>query len=539
MPPVPAAPDGWTAVRVGDEVFFWPSSQPIPTSLDGSHGFSGMPNFRIPSGWDKQPPAEWRDLYGAANRGKGVDPFEVLATTPAPAPPAAPAAPATPGPAPQAPPFVRTGEQESGAVAKAIKEVNEKADKAQTQLASADAALMKAILGAHTRTEEGRAELSKIQKEWMALSSKVDLTSPAGSKQMFYMMDNRMADINRILNSNVLDNASSAGIIAAKKALYAKIEADGTAGADQTNPQGGNQNPEGVAGGGGGVAGGGGTPDAPGGQPGAAGAAQGEPQGEPVPPAPNLGGVGAADPLSGLMNAAAQVPGALGGALGAPLNSLGGFGSALGSALGPAFAQQQPESPDPYRDDSPGTRNPNDTDEPDDPHDPKKEEPEPKKDEPAPPPEPQPGAQPPAPAPPSDVVTDNDGKTTKAASIGLAKALDNVRNQGMDIPTGYREAGFTVPPVTATIPPEQNVPPSQIMGGDLANTGTRWVSVWDRNTVLMDGQLRPISDLPNNGEMKGYWRPPETSGATISTAAHAAAPAQPASGPTSSPATGK
>ncbi|CAA0136188.1 Uncharacterised protein [Mycolicibacterium vanbaalenii] len=247
--------------------------------------------------------------------------------------------------------------------------------------------------------------------------------------------------------------------------------------------------------------------------------------------------MGTGDPLSGLVNAAGQIPAALGGALGAPLNSLGGFGSALGSALGPAFAQQQAEGPDPYRDDSPGTGNPNEPDKPDHPDEPKKEEPEPKKDEPA--PETPPGAQPPAPAPPSDVVTDNDGKTTKAASIGLAKALDNVRNQGMDIPTGYREAGFTVPPVTATIPPEQNVPPSQIMGGDLANTGTRWVTVWDKNTVLMDGQLRPISDLPNNGEMKGYWRPPESASATISTAAHVAAPAQPASGQTSSPTTGK
>lgn len=536
MAPVPTAPPGWTAVRVGDQVFFWPSSQPIPTSLDGSHGLSGAPNFRLPSSWDKQPPPEWHDLYGAANRGKDTNPFEVLATSPPPVPPAAPAAPALPAPAPDAPPFVRTGVQESGEVAKAIKEVNEKADKAQTQLAGADAGFMKAILGAHTRTQEGKAELSKIQKEWMDLSSKVDLSSPAGSKQMFHMMDNRMADINRILGSNVLDNASSAGIIAAKKALYEKIEPDGTAGTDQNNPQGGNQNTGGAAGSDTSGGGGGGNTDTTGGQTGGAG---GGTQGEPVPPPPNLGGAGGADPLSGLLNSAGQIPSALGGALGAPLSSLGGVGSALGSALGPAFAQQ-PEGPDPYRDDSPGTHK---HDEPDDPE-PKKDDPEPKKDDPE--PEPKTPAEPPAqpiaaaPPPPSDVVTDSDGKTTKAANTGLAKALDNVRNHGMDIPTGYHEAGYTVPPVTATIPPEQNVPPAKIMGGDLANTGTRWVTVWDKNTVLIDGQLHPISDLPNNGEMKGYWRPPETSGTTIATAGQAGAPpAQPASGQTSSTTTGK
>lgn len=531
MAPVPTAPPGWTAVKVGDQVFFWPSSQPIPTSLDGSHGLSGAPNFRLPSAWDKQPPPEWRDLYGAANRGKDTNPFEVLATAPPPVPPAAPPAPATPGPPPEAPPFVRTGVQESGEVAKAIKEVNEKADKAQTQLAGADAGFMKAILGAHTRTEQGRAELSKIQKEWMDLSSKVDL-SPAGSKQLFHMMDNRMADINRILSSNVLDNASSAGIIAAKKALYEKIEPDGTAGADQSNPQGGNQNTGGAAGSDNG--GSGGTTDT-GGQTGGAGSGT---QGEPIPPAPNLGAMGGADQLGGLLGAAGQIPGALGGALGAPLSSLGGLGSALGSALGPAFAQQ-PEGPDPYRDDS---AEPHKHDEPDDPE-PKKDDPEPKKDDPAPAPEPpaQPPVQPVAATPPapSDVVTDSDGKTTKAANTDLAKALDNVRNRGMDIPTGYHEAGITVPPVTATIPPEQNVAPAKIMGGDLANTGTRWVTVWDKNTVVIDGQLHPISDLPNNGEMKGYWRPPETSGTTIATAQQGAAPAQPAAGQTSSTTPGK
>lgn len=532
MAPVPTAPPGWTAVKVGDEVFFWPSNQPVPTSLDGSHGLSGAPNFRLPSAWDKQPPPEWHDLYGAANRGKDTNPFEVLATTPPPVPPAAPAAPVPPGAPPEAPPFVRTGVQESGEVAKAIKEVNEKADKAQTQLASADAGFMKAILGAHTRTQEGKAELSKIQKEWIDLSSKVDTTSPAGAKQMFHMMDNRMADINRILSSNVLDNASSAGIIAAKKALYEKIEPDGAAGADQTNQPGGNQNTGGgQAGGDTGGGGQGGTQNT-GGQ---TGGDTGGGQGEPVPAPPNLGAMGGADPLGGMMNAAGQLPGALGGALGAPLSSLGGLGSALGSALGPAFAQQA-EGPDPYRDDSSERH---EHDEPDDPE-PKKDEPQPKKDEPAAPPQApaEPPAQPvaAAPPPPSDVVTDSDGKTTKAATTGLADALRNVRN-GMDIPTGYHEAGYTVPPVTATIPPEQNVAPAKLMGGDLANTGTRWVTVWDKNTLVMDGQLRPISDLPNNGEIKGYWRPPETSGTTIATAQHAAPP--PAPGQTSTTTPGK
>lgn len=534
------APPGWTAVKVGDQVFFWPSSQPAPTSLDGSHGFEGgLTHFRIPDSWGKTPPPEWRDLYGAANRASGVNPSEVYAQNPV-----APATPATASSLPDAPkqqespPFVRTDEQESGKTAEAIKRLNAQADESQSALATANAGVLKAIMQAHTRTEQGRDQLNQVQKEFEEVSGKVDMKTPAGAKQMFHMIDNRLSDIQRIIDSNVLDNASTAGLLAAKKNLYEKIEAgDDPAAPQGENPGGGSGGP----GGGQGVSGGsGGAPAGP------AGGGAGE--GEQIPPAPNLGlgGMGGADPLGSLMGSLGGIPGAVGSALGAPmsgLSSLGGLGGALGSALGPAFAQQADQKPDldtdrdEDRNRHNGTDNQGNNQQNQGPQNqgPQNGQPNGPQGQPNTPPQVEPaGVTPPAPPAPSDEVAIQNGPPSKAANTDLAAAARGVVD-GKDIPTAYRDAKLLVPAVSAPITADQAVNPKDLMCGDLGSVGDRWVMAWNKDTVMLDGQLHPMRDLANYGEMRGWIRPTAEGTATaVSAAQSGATPQAPATTPSAS-----
>ncbi|MGD9622263.1 MAG: DUF4226 domain-containing protein [Mycolicibacterium sp.] len=559
MAPVPAAPPGWTAIKVGNEVFFWPTSQPPPTTLEGTHTFSDPPNYRIPDSWSKQPPPEWRDLYGAANRGKDVNPFEVLATSPPPAAPPPP--PPPPGQAPPAPPAPAPDgtapDQQEGAGIEAVKKLEEALKNQNSKTADADRTLASAVLQAHSNTVAGKQKLASLQQSIEeAVNRQTALDTPMGASEFQKFLLTKQKEIIDVVAQADLDDKSKRDILAGLSALYDTPSPDtkGATGSDDKSPEGspssngsGNEAGNGQAGSGSSV------PSAPG--PDAAGGS-GDPLADllsdPSLSDPGLLG-GGTNPLGAFgsqmpqMPSMPSIPGLGGGGLGGLPGLLGGGGTPAATGLSDLLKPKDNPADDPaslrsllddpaFAGDHPGTDHP-ETDKPgallDQPgehteeHKPDGE----KTNNEAPTPgAPVPGPLAP-PAPPGSGPTEvhlPNGQTVTAPNPQLANVSKAVA-AGTPIADALRQNGMPpIPPPGAAVPNPMD--PSRITMGAIGQFSDHQIYALSKDLVYMNGQIHPIADASGPGFL-GWMPPPEVPTAPLPPPATTVAAPAPAAAP--------
>ena len=538
MAPAPTAPPGWSAIKVGNEVFFWPTSQPAPTSLNGTHTFSEPPNFRIPDGWGKQPPPEWHDLYGAANRAKDVNPFEVLASTPPPPPPPPP----PPGAPPANPPGNDGGntpdDPQQGEGTDAAKKLEDSLKKVNTKVAEADRTLAEAVLNAHSNTVAGKQKLANIQQAISdAVTRQPALDTQLGAREFSKFLLSKQKDILDVVSSADLDDKSKTAILAGLG--YLNGAAAGDDGPDrkpddkdkekdkekdkQSDNSGSNNGTNGGnTGGGGGDA----PPAAPAGPTGPGNDAGTDPLSSLLSDPGLLGGDGGAgaNPLSnlasGLPSMMPQMPSMGGGGLGGLPGLLGGGGGDQGGN-GLADALNKPNhhsddttlkslldpsnSPDPTHSGDPSGGKP------DSPLDPAKHD-----DKPGDKPSnenPTPGTPVPAPlAPPvppgsgpTQVQLPN-GQTVTAPNPQMANVTKLIA-QGTPIADAFHQNGMSWPPPPGT-PVHTPTDPSRITMGSVGQFADHQVYAINKDLVVINGQIKPIAAASGPGFL-GWMAPPD------------------------------
>lgn len=467
---------------------------------------------------------------------------------PAPEPGQSPPAPA-PGPAPapapgQTPPAdggpPPSDPSQQGAVAAAVKKLEDSLKKQNSQVADADRSLAEAVLNAHANVVAGQQKLASMQQSIEdAVSKQTALDTPVGAREFSKFLLSKQKDLLDLATNADLDDKSKTAILAGLAYL------NGSALSDPDDPKkGGPDNKPGDPGNGGqtGQGGGGGAGAAdPGAGAGAGGPGNDAGLTDPLSSLLSDPGLGGENPLGGLTSGlGSMIPSMGGGGLGGIPGMFGGGGSSPGSG-GLSDPLDRPN--DHHGDDrdlksllDPG--NSNDSphegghpgDKPDSPLDPNKQGDKPNNDNPTPgAPVPGPLA-PPAPAGsgPTQVQLPN-GQTVTAPNPQMANVTKLVA-QGTPIADAFHQNGMAWPPPPGA-PVHTPTDPSRITMGTVGQFADHQVYAINKDLVVINGQIKPISEASGPGFL-GWMPPPDVPTApaappTITTSAVTPTPGAP------------
>ncbi|ORX15983.1 hypothetical protein AWC31_01020 [Mycolicibacterium wolinskyi] len=352
------------------------------------------------------------------------------------------------------------------------------------------------------------------------------LNNPAGLLTFQKFLDEKLAEVQKILADAHVDSATQAQIL---KELGDEYRTTGPKG-DEHDEAGGRGGEGGSSGGGGGDGGGtggtGGGPAAVGGGPVAGG---GEPLEDPLAGLGPLGG-GTMDPLSAMGPALAglgslpQMMSGMGGG-GLPIGDLGSMLGSLGGGLAGMAkdgfndkpAEEAPKSPEDGFKDEEGKK-------PEGPED------EFKDDKPQPPPQPTPAdplagdpkakneTAPEAAAPEAGKAEPGESDLTVKAGDEVFTApdpttkavMDDVINKGMGVTAAYAAHNIQLPPPgTAVTAP---VDPNMMKGGELGYFDAQEpILALGNRKIWLDGQVQPLSALGSRTDFLGWTQAPGAS----------------------------
>lgn len=429
-----------------------------------------------------------------------------------PPPPPAPPPPAPPAPGPQnggLPGGASQAGSDYGTGTAGVSAIDEKL-----------AAKLKEIFAANKASyDRVMAILKEIEDKQTQMGPEA-LNTPAGLLTFQKFLDEKLAEVQKILADAHVDSATQAQIL---KELGEEYRTSGPKGDehDETGGSGGEGGGSGGSGGdGGGTGGGGGDPAAVGGTPPAGG---GDPLEDPLAGLGPLGG-GMMDPLSALSPALAglsslpQMMSGMGGG-GLPIGDLGSMLGSLGGGLAglakdgftdkpsdeapkspeDGFKDEEGEKkadPEEFKDDKPQPTPPTD------PTDPRAGDPKAQTDTAPEAAAPEAGkAQPAEPdltVKAGDEVFTAPDETTKAV-------MDDVINKGMGVTAAYSAHNIQLPPPgTAVTAP---VDPNLMKGGELGYFEAQEpILALGNRKIWLDGQVQPLSALGSRTDFLG-WTP--------------------------------
>lgn len=401
--------------------------------------------------------------------------------------------------------------------------------------------------------QQARDKINAILADIQAKSKQIapEMGDPASVMAMQQYMDQKFAEIQKLLSDTQVDAKTQAAIMEALGEEYRTNGPPSEKGGSDSGATGGG----GEGAGEGGPGGGGAEAAPPPGDPGAVpagdpGAAAADPLTDPLAGMGpmGMGGMGM-DPMSSLAGLGSALPGmlgGLGGGGGSPLDALGpalgGLGSTLpgmASQFADKNAQDEKADADKFSDDK-GKQDSGDK-----PEDEQFKDEQPAKDEQAPSEpakneekaQPAPGVEPvanaaaaPTAAPgadPARTVTMPDGTPVTAPDAQRAAAMKAVLD-GSSVSSAY---GDQIPP--AGTPVMEPVDRNKLAPGDYAQFEAKpQVMYMGNGKVWLDGQLKPVSSLPSSTDFLGWTSPPATGAVT-----QAATPAPPISAPAPAPVT--
>lgn len=432
-----------------------------------------------------------------------------------------------------------SGDQEQkGDGAEAIKKLEAALKDQNSDVAEADRTLATAVLSAYSKSVAGKEKLEALQQSIEdAVQRQTALDTPMGAREFQKFLVSKQREIIDTVVEADLDDKTKREILSSLYTL-SSTPGQGNGKGDNGKPEGENDKGGGENGGQGGGDGGqggqGGTPPtqldgAPGGDlasllndpslmgadPGLLGGGMPPMPQIPTPPMPSLGGGG--------------IPGLFGG---------GGSGAGgLGDLLNPKSGDKPESGLDPLLE----PLGPSDKTEPEpliDPkdHDKPEGDPEKKENEQPVPGTPVPGQlAPPIPpgAGPTEVHLKYGDKTITltAPNPQMAEVTKAIAN-GTPIGEAFREhAGVSVAPAGAAVPNPED--PSKLQLGAIGQFADHQVYALSKDLGVLNGQIRPISELAGPGFL-GWLPPPDIP--TAAPTPQAAAPAAPAVAPTATPA---
>jgi hypothetical protein len=444
-------------------------------------------------------------------------------TPPAGSPPADGSAPPSPAPPPPAPPQTPpagsppadggappSDPSQQGAGPEAIKKLEDSLKNQNSQVADADRSLAEAVLNAHANAVAGQQKLTTMQQSIEdAVTKQTALDTPVGAREFSKFLLSKQKDLLDLATNAHLDDKSKAAILAGLAYLNGSVIGD--PGAPDNRP--GDQGSGGQTG-----AGGAGAAD-PGAGAGAGGSGPGDGAGMSDPLSSLLSdpGMGGENPLSGLTSGLGGMMPGMGsgmGGLGGLPGMLGGGGGSDPGSNGLSDLLDKPH--DHHGDEDikslldPGNSNnsPSEGDHPGDkPDDPNKPGDKPNNDNPT------TGAAVPTalapPAPPGSGPTQvqlPNGQTVTAPNPQMANVTKLVA-QGTPIADAFHQNGMAWPPPPGA-PVHTPTDPSRITMGTVGQFADHQVYAIDKDWVVINGQIKPISEASGPGFL-GWMPPPD------------------------------
>jgi hypothetical protein len=411
-----------------------------------------------------------------------------------------------------------TAEPQQGAGITAIKKAEDDLAHQNSSTAQVDLLVITAILNAHTTTEQGNAELRRLQSDVeQAVRVRTDLDTPAGARDFQRFLIGKLREIGAVVQTASLDDRSKAVLATAWTALYESSTPD--------SPEAKVQPPRPVT-------------------------STAQPAPAPLPPYgadlgsdPLLEQLLAQDPLTAAVPgpsaspaapSAAAAPVPPGGMAGLPMlgSPAGGFGPPAGGLGLPSSGLPSltaPQSQDdlglPTRD---GPASLEDllaeaeavlAEEPeelearaetaeDEPDEPASDEPE----------------SPPLDEESAEVRLPNGDRIT-APTPELAKVISTALT-GTPVGEAFQRHGFTIAPPGS--PVTDPVDPAEVSTGDVGMFTDRQALALDRTQALLGGEIQPLASV-SGPSFLGWMHPPQTPNSAPST--DAPAPTRPATTP--------
>ena len=393
--------------------------------------------------------------------------------------------PLIPKPAMEPTPAPEVNEAQQGAGVTAIKKAEGDLAHQNSSTAQLDLHVVSAILNAHTTTEQGSAQLERLQSEIEdAVRTRTDLDTPAGARDFQRYLIGKLREIGSVVETASLDDTSKASLAGAWTALY---EASKSASAPSSDSDSGTTAAPASA------------PTAP-----PSPATPVPPYGADLGPDPLLDQLLAGDPLPGFgaipdtAPSSAASPYAAPAPGGAPMSTAipglpaagGGLPMTPPQPAGAGFPRIDDPSPSPHRGDPAGPTLeellaeteplPDDVPErtPRDESDDEQSDADSASDL--------------VPAQESTQVRLPDGDLINAPTPQLAKIITTALG-GTPVGEAFHQHGLTIPPPGTAVP--DPVDPAKVGTGDVGMFTDRQALALDRTRALLGGQIQPLTSV--------------------------------------------